>query len=149
MPLRGTAGEKKARKWKPAKAQNNAPKTRTQHSPAPIRRGGVSPICLANRAFGAVQVSAQPSGWLRPGVLCRGAPSNDGGRSFSTKETVQQEYTPNEQVNKPYKAVETHKCAVPRRTLVAGQIDLTIGGEGAKTPLRKLTSNMTGTCAYW
>jgi hypothetical protein len=37
------------------------------------------------------------------------APWNDGGRSFSTKETVQQKYTPNKQVNKPYKAVETHK----------------------------------------
>jgi hypothetical protein len=35
------------------------------------------------------------------------APWNDGGRSFSTKETVQQKYTPNQQVNKPYKAVET------------------------------------------
>ena len=75
------------------------------------------------------------------------APRNDGGRSFSTKETVQQKYTRNEQVNKPYKAVETHEYAVPLRTLVAGQIDLTTGGEGAKTPMRKLTSDTTGTCA--
>jgi hypothetical protein len=36
-----------------------------------------------------------------------GAPWNDSGRSFSTKETVQQKYTLNQQVNKPYKAVET------------------------------------------
>jgi len=27
-----------------------------RHSPAPNHRGGVHPICLANRAFGAVQV---------------------------------------------------------------------------------------------
>jgi hypothetical protein len=37
------------------------------------------------------------------------APWNDGERSFSTKETVPQKYTPNQQVNKPYKAMETHK----------------------------------------
>jgi hypothetical protein len=42
------------------------------------------------------------------------APWNDGGRSFSTKETVQQKYTPNEQVNKPYKAVETHELLQSR-----------------------------------
>ena len=36
-----------------------------------------------------------------------GAPRNDGERSFSTRETVEQKYTPNQQVNKPYKAVET------------------------------------------
>jgi hypothetical protein len=36
-------------------------------------------------------------------------PWNDGGRSFSTKETVQQKYTPNKQGNKPYKAMETHE----------------------------------------
>jgi hypothetical protein len=36
------------------------------------------------------------------------APWNDGGSSFSTKETVQQKYTPNQQVYKPYKAMETH-----------------------------------------
>jgi hypothetical protein len=39
--------------------------------------------------------------------------------------------------------------AVPRCTLVAGPIDLTTGGEGGKTPMRKLTSERTGTCVYW
>jgi hypothetical protein len=39
--------------------------------------------------------------------LASSAPWNDGERSFSAKETVQQKYTPNEQVHKPYKAVET------------------------------------------
>jgi hypothetical protein len=39
--------------------------------------------------------------------------------------------------------------AVPLRTLVAGQIDLTTGGEGAKTPMRKLDTQVTGTCADW
>jgi hypothetical protein len=39
------------------------------------------------------------------------APNNDGGRSFSTKETGQQKYTPNEQVNKPNKAMETRPQA--------------------------------------
>ena len=34
MPLRGTAGEKKARKWKPAKDQNQP--QRTRRAPAPI-----------------------------------------------------------------------------------------------------------------
>jgi hypothetical protein len=34
-------------------------------------------------------------------------PCNDGERSFSTQETVQQKYTPNKQVHKPYTAVET------------------------------------------
>ena len=77
------------------------------------------------------------------------APWNDGGRSFSTRETVQQKYTLNEQVHKPYKAVETHNfVVVPRCTLVAGPIDLTTGGEGAKTPMRKLTLEVTGTCSY-
>src|SRR5512134_1674522 len=76
-----------------------------------------------------------------------GAPWNDGKRSFSTKETVQQKYTPNEQGNKPYKAVATHALAVPQCTLVAGSIDLTTGGEGAKTPMRKLTSERTGSCS--
>ena len=30
----------------------------------------------------------------------------------------------------PYNALETRMCAVPRCTLVAGQIDLHTGGEG-------------------
>ena len=34
--------------------------------------------------------------------------------------------------------------AVPRCTLVAGRIDLTTGGEGAKTPMRKLDTQLTG-----
>jgi len=42
------------------------------------------------------------------------APWNDGGRSFSTKETMQQKYTPNEQVNKPYKAMETRNVSQSR-----------------------------------
>src|SRR5262245_16929996 len=36
---------------------------------------------------------------------------------------------------------------VPRCTLVADPIDLTTGGEGAKTPMRKLTSKMIGACS--
>src|SRR5215207_6223189 len=44
----------------------------------------------------------RPYGWQSP---ASSAPWNDGRRSFSTKETVQQKYTPNEQVYKPYKAV--------------------------------------------
>ena len=44
------------------------------------------------------------------------------------------------QTHKPYKAVETHNCAVPRCTLVSGQDDPSIGGGrlGAMTPFRKL-----------
>lgn len=76
------------------------------------------------------------------------APCKEGGRSFSTTETVQQKYTPKEQVDKPYKAVETHASAVPRCTLVASPIDLTTGGEGGMTPMRKLTSEKTGICFY-
>jgi hypothetical protein len=45
------------------------------------------------------------------GEALSAAPSNDGVRSFSTKETVQQKYTPNEQVNKPNKAMETRSQA--------------------------------------
>jgi flagellar biosynthesis component FlhA len=45
--------------------------------------------------------SAQPSA----------APSNDGVRSFSTKETIQQKYTSNQQVHKPNKAMETRSQA--------------------------------------
>ena len=41
---------------------------------------------------------------------------------------------------------DAHGVAVPQCTLVAGPIDLTTGGEGAKTPMRKLTPKMTGTC---
>jgi len=67
-------------------------------------------------------------------------PSNDGGQSFFTRETAQrlQKYTRKWQVNKPYKAMETRRVAVPRCTVVAGQIDLYTGGKGAKTPMRKL-----------
>jgi len=46
--------------------------------------------------------------------LASSAPWNDGGRSFSTKETVQQKYTPNQQVNKPYKAMETRTMSQSR-----------------------------------
>ena len=46
-------------------------------------------------------------------------------------------YTPNRQVWRPYKAMETRKVVVPRCTVVAGQIDVSTGGEGA-TPMRKL-----------
>ena len=85
---------------------------------------------------------------LQIAYICFLEPCNDGERSFSTKETVQRKYTPSKQVYKPYTAVETYACAVvPLRTLVAGQIDLTTGGEGATTPMRKLTSDTTGTCA--
>jgi len=49
-----------------------------------------------------------------------------------------QKYTRKWQVNKPYKAMETRRVAVPRCTVVAGQIDLYTGGKGAKTPMRKL-----------
>ena len=42
------------------------------------------------------------------------APWNDGERSFSTKETVEQKYTPNQQVNKPYKAMETRNVSQSR-----------------------------------
>jgi hypothetical protein len=68
--------------------------------------------------------------------------------SFFTRETVQRmrldklddqaKYTPKGQNNKPYKAVEAHKVAAPRCTVVAGQIDLYTGGKGARTPMRKL-----------
>ena len=47
-------------------------------------------------------------------------------------------YTSKRQINKPYKAMEARKVAVPRCTVVAGQIDLYTGGEGGKTPMRKL-----------
>jgi len=52
----------------------------------------------------------------------------------------------NRQVERPYKALET-RCpelvegrvvAVPSCTVVAGQIDVCSGGEGGKTPMRKL-----------
>ena len=35
---------------------------------------------------------------------------------------------------------DAHLAAVPQCTMVADPIDLIIGGEGAKTPLRKLNS---------
>jgi len=58
----------------------------------------------------------------------------------------QEKYTAKWQVDRPYKAMETRPVAVPRCTLVAGQIDLHTGGEGAKTPMRKLTPEVTGAC---
>jgi len=39
-------------------------------------------------------------------------------------------YTPNRQVWRPYKAMETRIVAVPWCTVVAGQIDVSTGGEG-------------------
>jgi hypothetical protein len=66
-------------------------------------------------------------------------------RSFNTRETgAQEKYTPNWQAHKPYTAMETRKSAVPRCTVVSGQIDLNTGGvqvefvETEATPMRKL-----------
>jgi hypothetical protein len=50
------------------------------------------------------------------------------------------------QVWRPYNALETRLVAVPRCTLVTGQIDLSTGGEGGKTPMRKLKPELTGAC---
>jgi len=51
---------------------------------------------------------------------------------------VAQQYTRKRQTNKPYIAVEARKVAAPRCTMVAGPIDLSTGGKGGKTPMRKL-----------
>jgi hypothetical protein len=63
------------------------------------------------------------------------------GHPFSRKKPssvlAMKEYTPNRQVWRPYKAMETRIVVVPRCTVVAGQIDMSTGGEGA-TPMRKL-----------
>ena len=70
-----------------------------------------------------------------------GAPIKMAGNHFSREKppaSCMEKYTPKWQVNKPYKAMETRRVAVPRCTVVAGQIDLYTGGEGAKTPMRKL-----------
>jgi hypothetical protein len=78
----------------------------------------------------------------RGNSLLSTAPSNDGVRSFSTKETVQQKYTPKQQVHKlpcGQSNGDALASVVPRCTLVAGQIGLHTGGKGAKTPMRKLT----------
>ena len=62
------------------------------------------------------------------------APNQDGGHPFSRKKPssaiAMAKYTPNWQVWRPYKAMETRKVAVPRCTVVAGQIDVSTGGEG-------------------
>jgi hypothetical protein len=48
-------------------------------------------------------------------------------------------YTLGRQVERPYNALETHRVAVPWCTVVAGQIDVSSGGEwDAMTPMRKL-----------
>ena len=49
-------------------------------------------------------------------------------------------YTSKRQDNKPYKAMETREVAVPRCTVVAGQIDLYTGGEVGKDPDEKANS---------
>jgi hypothetical protein len=51
---------------------------------------------------------------------------------------TRQSILPNRQVERPYKALETRVVAVPSCTVVAGQIDVSSGGEGGKTPMRKL-----------
>ena len=58
------------------------------------------------------------------------APSNDARRSFSTKETGQrqQKYTPNQQVHRPYKAMEICVDHNPVVHLVSGPDDPSIGG---------------------
>jgi hypothetical protein len=73
-----------------------------------------------------------------------GAPHQDGRPSFFPKETAQRgadrrSILLNRQVWRPYNALETHRVAVPWCTVVAGQIDVSTGGEGdAMTPMRKL-----------
>jgi hypothetical protein len=71
-----------------------------------------------------------------PVVSCT---SNSGGQSFFTRETAQrlQKYTRKQQVNKPSKAMETRKVAVPRCTVVAGKIDLYTGSKEGKGPGEK------------
>jgi hypothetical protein len=71
--------------------------------------------------------------------LLSAAPGNSGGQSFFTRETAQrlQKYTRKRQVNKPSKATETRKVAVPRCTGVAGQIDVYTGGKEGKGPGEK------------
>jgi hypothetical protein len=87
---------------------------------------------------------------LRKALKTRRVPAvrwtqEDRERSFNTKETgAQEKYTPNWQAHKPYTAMETRKSAVPRCTVVSGQIDLDTGGvqiecvEAEATPMRKL-----------
>ena len=56
------------------------------------------------------------------------------GHPFSRKKPsgaiAMKKYTPNRQVWRPYKAMETRTVVVPRCTVVAGQIDVSTGGEG-------------------
>jgi hypothetical protein len=77
-----------------------------------------------------------------PPIRCT---QEDREQSFNTRETgAQEKYTPNRQAHKPYTAMETRKSAVPRCTVVSGQIDLNTGGvqvecvETEATPMRKL-----------
>jgi len=62
------------------------------------------------------------------------------GHHFSRKKPPSgwAKYTANWQDWRPYKALETGEAAVPWCTVVAGQIDVSSGGEGGKTPMRKL-----------
>src|SRR5574341_1067217 len=78
-------------------------------------------------------VVVNPTGWLHP-VMMAAIIFHERNRLAIAK------VYSHRQVYELYKAMEARSGAVPRCTMVAGQIDLTIGGErGATTPMRKLT----------
>jgi len=76
------------------------------------------------------------------------APRNDGVIIFHERNCPAKVYSEPAGQQAVQSSGDAHYVAVPRCTLVAGRIDLTTGGEEAKTPMRKLDSQLTGACSY-